>query len=268
MYLLDQYRGTSVSCRYSIPARLVGPKSQNELVRVVGGAISDVILKHGILQVGIADAGCKYPAWVQLEPLNLRQHITWCFNDSQANLDSILQGITADEVDATYYEIYRCQGWRITVIHPQQADFVEIIFTWNHPHCDGVSGKIFHANLLESLNAATRGDNAQNSIHDSSVKLTPRLRPPIEEIYKLPLTLPYVLKTLWEERDQTALTAKPTQSKWAPIPSLSSSFKTQVRAFTLEADALEKVLLACHQQNHAHWSDSRVHTRIPRFTDG
>lgn len=193
---------------------------------------------------------------MQLEPLNLRQHITWRFNDSQANLDSILQGVTADEVDATYYELHRYQGWRITVIHPQQADFVEIIFTWNHPHCDGISGKVFHANLLESLNAATGGENAQNNIHDSSVvKLSnspPRLPPPIEEICKLPLTLPYVLKTPWEEWDQTALTEKPTQSKWAPIPSLSSSFKTQVRAFTLEADALEKVLLACHQQNHAH----------------
>lgn len=251
MYLLDQYRGTSISSRFSIPVRLVGPESRDELVQVVERAISDTILKHGILQVGISDADSKSPTWVQLESLNLRQHIIWRFNDSQENLDTILQEVIADEVDATYGELEYRPGWRIVVIRPQQADFVEIIFTWNHPHCDGTSGKIFHASLLESLNAATRGNNTQNSVYDSSVVRLPdsplRLPPPIEQICKLPVTLPYLLKTTWEERGPTALTAKPTQAKWAPIPSRSSPFKTQVRAFTLEADELEKVLLACRQ---------------------
>lgn len=251
MYLLDQYRGTSVSGRYSIPTRLVNPGSQNELVRVVERAIFDAVLKHDILQVAIADADSKSPTWVQLGSLDLRQHVTWRFNDSAVNFDSFLNGVIADEVDAKYSELDRRPGWRIVVIRPEQTEFIEIIFTWNHPHCDGMSGKIFHTSLLEALNTATRGNDRQESIHDASaVRLPdspPKLPPPVEEICKLPLTLSYLLKTTWREWGPTSLTARSTQAKWAPIPSRSSPFKTQVRAFTLEADALGNILLACRQ---------------------
>lgn len=251
MYLLDQYRGTSVSGRYSIPTRLVDPGSQNELVRVVERAIFDAVLKHGILQVAIADADSKSPTWVQLESLDLRQHVTWRFNDSAVNFDSVLNEVIADEVDAKYSELDRRPGWRIVVIRPEQTEFIEIIFTWNHPHCDGMSGKIFHASLLEALNTATRGNDTQESIRDASaVRLPdspPKLPPPVEDICKLPLTLSYLLKTAWRGWGPTSLTARPTQAKWAPIPSRSSPFKTQVRAFTLEADALGNILFACRQ---------------------
>lgn len=251
MYLLDQYRGTSVSCRYSIPMRLVGPGSQSALVRFVERALFDTVLKHDILQVAIADADSKSPSWVQLESLNVRQHVIWRFNDSAVDFDRVLQEVIADEVDATYSEIDRRPGWRVVIMRPEDTDFVEIIFTWNRPHCDGMSGKIFHASLLESLNNAAQGDDTQDSIHDAAVvglpDSSPKLPPPIEAICRLPVTPPYILKTLWQEWGPTALTAKPTKARWAPIPSRSSPFKTQVRAFTLEADALGNILLACRK---------------------
>ncbi|KAJ0117480.1 hypothetical protein J7T55_003896 [Diaporthe amygdali] len=251
MYLLDQYRGTSVSSRYSIPVTLSGPESRDELVRAVENAIVDAVLKHGVLQVAIADAHSKSPTWVQLETLNLRQHVTWHFKDSEAELEGILQEILADEVDATYPELDSRPGWRVVVIRPQQTQFVEIVFTWNHPHCDGMSGKIFHASLLESLDSAALGKDAENDTDDLSViKLPdspPNLPPPVEEICKLPVTLPFILKTMWEEWGPTMLTAKPTLAKWAPIPSRSSPFKTQVRAFTVEAEPLGNILRACRQ---------------------
>lgn len=251
MYLLDQYRGTSVSSRYSIPVRFLGPESQDELVRTVENAIRNTVLKHAVLQVAIADAHSKSPTWVQLETLNLRQHVTWHFKDSEANLDSILQVILADEVDATYPELDSRPGWRIVIIRPQQTNFLEIIFTWNHPHCDGMSGKIFHTSLLQSLNNSDQGKDIENGTDDLSVvrlpDSPPRLPPPVEEICKLPLTLPFILKTMWEEWGPTTLTAKPTMARWAPVPSPSSPFKTQVRAFTIEAGPLGNILLACRQ---------------------
>lgn len=229
----------------------MGSGSQNELVQFVERAIFDTILKHVILQVAIGDAESKSPTWVQLEALDVRQHVTWRFNDSAVEFDSILQEVIADEVDATYGELDRRPGWRVVAMRPENTDYVEIIFTWNHPHCDGMSGKIFHASLLESLNAATQGDDTLDSTHDASIvrlpDSPPKLPPPVEEIYRLPLTIPYMLKTMWTEWGPKALTSKSTQARWAPIPSRSSPFKTQVRAFTLEADALESILLACRK---------------------
>ncbi|KAG8157368.1 hypothetical protein KVR01_012752 [Diaporthe batatas] len=251
MYLLDQYRGTSVSGRYSIPTSLSrsGTESRNKLVQVVERAIIDTVLNHPVLQVAIADAESQSPRWVQLETLNLRHHVTWHFKES--DLDSAfekeLQDLLADEVDATYPELDRRPGWRIVVIHFHQTNILEIVFTWNHPHCDGMSGKIFHSGLLQALNSV--GTDAENVTDDrSTIKLPdspPELPPPVEEICKLPLTVPFILKTLWNEWGPT--TFKSTIARWAPIPPRSSPFKTQVRAFTVDAEPLRKVLFACRQ---------------------
>ncbi|ROW11795.1 hypothetical protein VPNG_04970 [Cytospora leucostoma] len=248
MYLLDQYRGTSVSGRYSIPARLLGsgPESRNGLVRAVETAIVDTVLKHPILQVAIADAQSKSPNWVQLETIDLRQHVTWHFKDAEldASIDNVLQEVLTNEVDATFPELDTRPGWRIVVIHFQPTNVVEIVFTWNHPHCDGMSGKIFHTDLLRSLNSV--GKDAEIDADDrSTIKLpdsAPVLPPPIEDICKLPLTIPFIIKALWGEYGPT--TFRPALARWAPI---ASPYKTQVRAFTVEAEPLGRILLACRQ---------------------
>lgn len=61
------------------------------------------------------------------------------------------------------------------------------------------------------------------------------------------MSLPFILKTVWDEAGPTALTAKPTLANWAPIPGPESPFKTQVRAFTIGAVELEKILHGCRQ---------------------
>ncbi|KAK7733983.1 Alcohol acetyltransferase [Cytospora paraplurivora] len=107
-----------------------------------------------------------------------------------------------------------------------------------------MSGKIFHTDLLRSLNSV--GKDAEFTTDDrSTIKLpdsAPVLPPPIEDICKLPLTIPFVLKTLWNEYGPT--TFRPALARWAPI---ASPYKTQVRAFTVEAEPLERILFACRQ---------------------
>lgn len=222
MYLLDQYRGTSVSSRYSIPMRLSGSgaESRNKLVQAVESAIVDTVLRQPVLQVAIADAESQKPRWVQLETLNLRQHVTWHFKESglDSNFETELQDLLATEVDATYPKLDSRPGWRIVIIHLQQTNLLEIVFTWNHPHCDGMSGKIFHLNLLKALNSADK--DAENPTDDPSVielpESAPEIPPPVEDICKLPLTVPFVLKTLWNEWGPT--TFRTTLAKWGTDP--------------------------------------------------
>lgn len=253
MYLLDQYRGTSVSCRYSIPDKLADCSSRKDLIQVVESAVIDTILKHPVLQVAIANAHSKNPVWTQLETISMRQHVIWNFDDYGVNLDDDLQALIANEVDTKFCDLDHQPGWRIVIISPQQTNFLEIIFTWNHPHCDGTSGRIFHSSLLQSLNNATQTKGSERNMGAESTPVlrlpdsVPKLPPPIEKICKLPLSLPFILKTVWDEAGPTALTAKPTQANWAPIPGPESPFKTQVRAFKIGAEQLEKILDGCRQ---------------------
>lgn len=250
MNVLDQYRGTTVSCRYSIPTRLVDPEAQDELVRAVNVAITDAVLKHSVLHVAIADAHSKRPSWLQLDTIDLQRHVTWRFNVANANFDAVLQGLVTNEVDGKFPDLDSTPGWRIVVVRSSKSSFLEIIFTWNHPHCDGISGKIFQATLLQCLNTVSpdNGSNESSTHSTLLVKLPdtpPLLPPPIEDICKLPLTIPFVLKAAWEEWGPSMLATKPSAAKWAPI--VATPYKTQVRAFTIDEERLEEILRKCRQ---------------------
>lgn len=75
MYVLYQYRGTSVSCRFVLPQNLAGPDSRLKIVSIVQTAIVHTVLQNPVLQVAILDAKSKRPAWIQLEKLDLARHI-------------------------------------------------------------------------------------------------------------------------------------------------------------------------------------------------
>jgi len=250
MYILDQYRGTSVSCRYTVPPSLTSPEAYSKLKLAVETAVVDVVLKHPILQVGIANADSKKPKWVQLNNLNLRHHITWRILDTSVDFDSKSQEITMSEVDGLFLELESRPGWRIVVVHQESADFLDIHFTWNHPHADGISAKIFQEDLFHSLNNQKREDHKIQEGSDSLTILlpkdSPRLPPSIEDVCKLPLGLGFTMKMVWEELGPAPLAwTRLSLARWAPFQ--LSPYKTQFRAFTVKEDALTKILLSCRK---------------------
>ncbi|KAM3083718.1 Alcohol acetyltransferase [Clarireedia jacksonii] len=249
MYTLDQYRGTSIACRYSIPPRLAGPESKPHLMRVMEAAIIDVVLKHPTLHVGIIDAESKKPRWVQLERLNLHEHVTWQFLDASMSFDKMSQELTVTEVDGTFSDLERRPGWRIVFMYQESTNLLEINFTWNHPHADGISGKIFQTDICQSLNAQMQKDhNGQENTISRVIELpkTSNLPPAIEEVCKLPVDPLFVARMAWEEFGPASLVwTRPSLARWAPFQ--ISPYKTQFRAFTMESDAFGKVLVACRR---------------------
>lgn len=253
MYVLDQYRGTSVSCRYTVPPKLSDPGARIELVQTVDSAIIKVVLKRPILQVGIVDADSKRPTWVQLEHLDLSQHITWRFLDTstEEDLDAIVQHLTETEVDGKFPNLSSQPGWRVVVVRQEHTNFIEILFTWNHPHSDGMSGKIFQEDLCQALNTPeTQPSQLQKVTRQSILSLPsspPVLPPSIEDICKLPISLGYTLKMLWEEMGPTSFGSwtRSSLAKWAPFR--LSPYKTQFRAFMVENDDLGRILAVCRQ---------------------
>ncbi len=247
MYVLDQYRGTTVSCRYVIPPGLEGVDARTELIDTVEAAIADMVIKHPVLRVAIADADSKKPTWVQLDSLTLSQHIEWRILDRSADFEATQLEILVSQLDGKFPDLGKCPGWRIFVLHQQDTDFVEISFTYNHPHGDGMSGKIFHQSLLQSLDS--RGTNAVHSDLDGHIlklpESTPNLPPPIEQVMKLPLDTQFALKSIWQDLRPPILSRNISYANWAPIR--TSPYKTQCRAFTIQPDILANVLAACRQ---------------------
>lgn len=79
MYLLDQYRGTTLSYRYEIPPHLTLLKTRTKVEEIVKIALVDTIMRHPMLQVGMIDATAKTPSSLQLQSLDLAQHIKWAY---------------------------------------------------------------------------------------------------------------------------------------------------------------------------------------------
>lgn len=97
------------------------------------------------------------------------------------------------------------------VVHSQATNTLEIVFTYNHPHCDGISGKTFLSDLLKELNRM--GKDAENGTSDGSIirlpESPPVLPPTVEGICKLPLTIPFILKTAWKRMGTDIIQSDP-----------------------------------------------------------
>ncbi|KAH9903659.1 hypothetical protein F4778DRAFT_781042 [Xylariomycetidae sp. FL2044] len=242
MYTLDQYRGTAVSCQYLIPSTLTGPAHRATLIDTVQAAIADNVLKHPVLQVGITNADSSQPTFVYLDSLDLQQHIQWKFLDASVNFDAASQEQTMIQLDAHFPHPETQPGWNIILLC--QENLLEIVFTWNHPHADGMSGKIFQQGLMRNLNG--RIDMPQ-ALNGHILKLPPpplRLPPPVEQVADLPLGMKYLAKTLLNEgMPAVLLQRRPTLAHWAPIT--VTPYKTQFRSFSVEHDVLGKILAAC-----------------------
>ncbi|KAI2639827.1 alcohol acetyltransferase [Hypomontagnella submonticulosa] len=247
MYVLDQYRGTSVSCRFVLPRALASQDSRLKLVNTVQAAIANTVLQNPVLQVAILDASSRRPAWIQLESIDLTQHVEWQFLDHSVDFESASQETTVSQLDATYPELEKRPGWKIFILCQLETDTLEILFTWNHPHADGMSGKIFMECLFRHLNTK-RSDDIQQGL-DTVIRLpesTPRLPPPLEVLTKLPIGPQFALKTVWELYRPQIFSGSLSQANWAPIR--LSPYKTQFRVFTVDNATLAKVLTACRER--------------------
>lgn len=245
MYTLNQYRGTAVSCRYAIPPTLSNQDSQSALKKRFEAAIIKTIRQQTVLQAGIANADSKAPTWTRLDRLDLANHIEWRSIESLVDIESLLQETVVSQIDTIFPHLDRQPGWRIIILRQETIDDLEVVFIWNHPHGDGTSGKILHQELLRSLNDI--GD--ENPPLDGNTlilpKSTPKLPVPIEKLSTLPMDAKYVTTTLWRILKPSMFSKNPTQAIWAPIQ--ASPFKTQVRFFAVDREALDNILAKCRQ---------------------
>ena len=245
LYVLNQYCGTAVSCRYIIPSGLLNPDTQPALRDRFEAAIVNTVLKQPILQVGIVGAESKRPVFTQLERLDLGNHVEWHFLKRSVSVEAVLHEAIISQIDAPFPDLERQPGWRIVILRQEMTDFLEVLFVWNHPHGDGTSGRIFHQDLLRSLNYANATTPDLNGNIVTLLSSPPKLPVPVEKLSSLPMDAKYITKTLWGLLSPPMLSKHPSQAKWAPIR--KSPYKTQVRSFTVDRGSLNNILAKCRQ---------------------
>ncbi|KAF7950809.1 uncharacterized protein EAE97_002361 [Botrytis byssoidea] len=249
LHTLDRHRNKSITCRYTPPPN--HPFNSNRLIRIVETAIIDVLLLHPILQGVIVDADSKNPAWKQLQQINLNEHLTWRFLQTPEDFDDVLRELTLSEIDSKFNEMQENPGWRIVVLYQERASLLEVHFTWNQVYGDGISGKIFQEDLSRHLNTATQYENIEDNTTTSPlIPLPPTaiLSPPIEELYKFPLSISFLAKRLWELFTPAATSrTKLTLAYWAPIHLIPCS--TQHRSFSISKTTLYDIHLTCRKKD-------------------
>lgn len=252
MYLLDQYRGTVLSCRYTLPQRLA-TESRTQIENLVKVAIVDTIMKHPMLQVGMAYGHSKTPSWIQLQSLDLAQHIKWVYvgNEDQDDFEQTFRKVFRIQIDERFPDLdtwAKLPGWKITVIRQGDAPFLEVLFTFNHPQFDGAGAKIWHEDFLGVLNAtnAVNGVYTRADLDGDILKLPdepPMLPTPLEDLVSLPLGPVYFAKSVWEEFRPSFLSRlirDATQAAWCPVR--DSPYKTEFRSFWIDDASLSAIL--------------------------
>ncbi|PVH99978.1 hypothetical protein DM02DRAFT_709850 [Periconia macrospinosa] len=243
-YTTDQYRGTSVLCRYEIPVNL---RDKNELTNTINTAVKRVIASSPTLRSVISGADTSEPVWIQLHSLDLNEHIKWATFDDAVASDQAVRATVLEQLSMRFWDLDKRPGWRLVVMQHATKEVLDILFVWNHPHADGMSGKIFHEHLLEALNQLPANE-PQHSGHltmdftDSSVAFPPR----IEETVELTLTTPYLLKEAWKEYKPTSLFPSATDARWAPIQALQ--YKFSYESATVSETVLRKILHMCRDR--------------------
>ncbi|KAG8165972.1 hypothetical protein KVR01_004524 [Diaporthe batatas] len=256
MHTLDQYRGTVVACRYGLPPTLARPEALETLQGRFCDAVARVVLAQPHLQVGIVGENTKNPGFVCLERLDFRNHFEWRTLDDSSQLEAVYVESIQAQLDSRYDHLSTQPGWRVIILHKTGAESMEVLYVWNHPHHDGVSGKIFHQHLLRSLNENLKQDKepmlkvpkGSDSWFLNLPGCSDKLPPNPELLSSWPMTPSFLLRALWKElKPPLIFPPGNTHATWAPIK--TTPFMTRFRTFTVDNGTVTKLVAACRSHS-------------------
>ncbi|KAL8339684.1 hypothetical protein RB601_006004 [Gaeumannomyces tritici] len=236
MHHCRYYTGTSVLCRYVIPRSVLetaapGAACENlgaaAVARVLELAVASVVLEHPLLRVGLIGEATGDPSWVELDKINLADHIEWRFPETAA--DDAEAGrqrhkLVQEQLDTEFTDFEARPGWRV-IASWLGRQRVDVLFVWNHAHLDGMSGRMFHGSLLRHLNSSGGSSSAaapalQDGAHVLPVS-TPKDRfpPAQDDVVVFPISAVFAAKEGWKEYRPASLTPRDeraTLAHWVP----------------------------------------------------
>lgn len=190
------------TCRYSIPRQDLGDEP---LEAAIEAAVAAVIVKHGILRVGIVGEETKTPYFSSVENVDLGRMIRWQRLDRDGrDCDNALLRSLERIHDLLWDDLATKPGWELIVHHIgdlEKSDPItlDITFAFHHAYADGIASKLFHQDLLEALNDAQQYRAKELQNHTLRFSSPPDLLPGMENIVPFKISWHYLLRTIWNE---------------------------------------------------------------------
>lgn len=234
-----------MACQYSYPKELSSPDG---LKSKVYGAVARVVHDSPTLCTAIKDAESKKPVWMHIEGIDVGEYIEWIELDTLTSNSKAVQNKIHSELNKKFAGPGEKPGWRVVILNHAGSGVLDIVFTWNHAHTDGLGGKIFHDKLLESL--SIRNQDLPMAQMDNVTKLyfheLPERFPPATELFvDLPMSINFLLQQAWKETKPTSLFPNQSAAIWAPTR--MSSYETKFETCILDPATLTGVLNACRE---------------------
>ncbi|KAL8372280.1 hypothetical protein RB595_001865 [Gaeumannomyces hyphopodioides] len=260
------YTGTSVLCRYVIPRSVLetaAPEAGYEnpeaaaVARVLELAVASVVLEQPLLRVGLLGEAASDPSWVELDSINLADHIEWRFPDTTA--DKAETGrqrhkLAREQLDTEFTDFETRPGWKV-IASWLGRQRIDVLFVWNHAHMDGMSGKMFHGSLLRHLNSgpAAGAAPALKGGHVLAVS-TPKDRfpPAQDDVVVFPVSAVFAAKEGWKEYRPVSLTPRDeraTLAFWVPhVQEGGGRPESRLRVIETPAAELGPLLRRCRDR--------------------
>ncbi|KAL4924021.1 uncharacterized protein BDV17DRAFT_275617 [Aspergillus undulatus] len=246
------YMNVCLTANYSLPESYSLP-----LKDYVYKAVETLIGQHPILSAIPLGEDTEEPYWVRLPEIDLAQPIAF---------QKPAQSLTLDEHDSELQTLIETQHdsgftvpepyWRLLVLADDESSRnFSAVFVYHHALGDGTSGKAFHRTLLQALRGAAslQPEEAKQVVTSPKTPLLPNL----EVVHPLPISIPYLFKTLWKE----LVYNKPDSKLWAGGP-FQLPLKTHVRFLTLSAAQTSTLVKVC--RDHDTTVTCAVETAIAR----
>lgn len=255
-------------CRYVIPRSVLETAAAEAgsanpeaaaVARVLELAVARVVLEHPLLRVGHVGEAASDPTWVELDSINLAEHIEWRFPNIGGAADEAEEArqrheLVREQLDTEFTDFETRPGWRV-VASWLGRQRVDVLFVWNHAHLDGMSGKMFHETLLRHLNSSP--DGAAPTLKDGGHVLavsTPKDRfpPAQDDVVVFPVSAAFAAKEGWKEYRPGALTPRgerATLAFWAPhVQDGGRRPLSQMRVVETPAAQLKLLLKRCRER--------------------
>ena len=212
-----------------------------------------VIARHPVLSAIPVDEDKPDTFFVRLPQIDLRRAVKFVTTEhdgqgdegrKDSELDAVIEGQHNINFKAEYGQL---PFWRVIVLHPAgTVSSFALCFVFHHSLADGASGLAFHRSFLSALNTkcelqsvVSKAAGDPNSVNPVVYPPQNPLLPSLEDVLPLPLSVTYVVKTLWNE-----FIAKAPQNVWTAAPiTTSASMQSHFQSFSLSASSTQRLLV-------------------------
>ncbi|KAM7213085.1 Alcohol acetyltransferase domain containing protein [Rhypophila decipiens] len=201
---MDVYHSTMVSCHYMIPDDLVDQSVEQQLISTWELAVARVVLRHPMLQVGLRKLDSKKPSFVQVDTINLSNHIEWRpIDPDKEDYDAVRKELYTEQLDNKFPFLEIQPPWRMLILRSLKgptANDMEVIFGFHHCLHDGMGAKTFHEDLVRALN--NPDESRADLVRDHKIKpnaTTANIPPSQEDALKFTNTLPHAASSIFYE---------------------------------------------------------------------